>query len=311
MKIAICLSGQLRTVERAAPNIIKFIGELSSDVDLFIRTWDINSTTPMFDELSPYNYPYTKIPSYNLKNIFSPLKVQRIEKQDYIHFFGNLCNIPNNNRITVFPLFYTWLRSVRLATEHAKNNNIEYDIMIKIRPDVIYHSGLKLIDYINNYQLENNKSLFLSNFTWQEADGKRTTDDIVFMSTPHTMLRAASGWWKKYCSLDVGHSQDSGNMHSQFLSYLKSLSIEVKGFNDLATVSEIYNPVAILRPECRYDPIDEYDKCWAFDRIYYWGGFDNSHILSLFDKYELISDIEYVLSIRNHVMESFREFITK
>jgi hypothetical protein len=61
MRIAVCLSGQLRTADRAVESLKKFVGNLAPDVDYFVHTWDINSVTPMFYETLPHDYPYQPV----------------------------------------------------------------------------------------------------------------------------------------------------------------------------------------------------------------------------------------------------------
>jgi hypothetical protein len=43
MRVAVCFSGQIRTGVVVAPNILRYIGDLLPQCDIFVHTWDIET----------------------------------------------------------------------------------------------------------------------------------------------------------------------------------------------------------------------------------------------------------------------------
>ena len=55
MKIALCFSGQIRTGNITAPNILRYIGDLRDSCDIFVHTWDIESISQAYYALMQVN----------------------------------------------------------------------------------------------------------------------------------------------------------------------------------------------------------------------------------------------------------------
>lgn len=110
MKIAVCISGQLRKLEE---NLISTAFK-DYDVDYYIHTWD--------HDLNP-----------NLKLVNNYFPNCLIDVEKYEDKFDNLFTqgIANENRYN-YAQFYTILKSLHLC----KNNGKKYDYYIRTRTDV-------------------------------------------------------------------------------------------------------------------------------------------------------------------------------
>jgi len=78
MKIAICLSGQMRTALYAWPNIKNFLGKLIDSTDFFIHTWDINSEKSVWGDQTFFRKKVV-IPNNDLLeyiNIYKPIELK-------------------------------------------------------------------------------------------------------------------------------------------------------------------------------------------------------------------------------------------
>jgi len=141
MKIAICMSGQLRSWEIAKENQKWFWTthhQYSEDntPDYFIHTWDYsgdrtgvsrpyemrNVTQKEFDKVIEWYEPK--------KYIFDKEKNPEL-------FYGN---------DHWSSLFYSFSQSVMLKRQYELENNFEYDLVIKTRPDLVFHPKQHFIE---------------------------------------------------------------------------------------------------------------------------------------------------------------------
>ncbi len=168
MRIAICFSGQIRSALENFDNIKEFFGECFKYSDIFIHTSNINCYK-----------------SINCKNIFIKPKIinkSTIEKikelynpkhmivDDYDGVGYKICELYG-----IQPLWYSYWKCNELKKIYEKNNNFEYDYVVKIR-----------FDFVANYEqnsfemeLQNVKS---DNFlNWNSASSV-SNSDVFFLS---------------------------------------------------------------------------------------------------------------------------------
>lgn len=272
MKIAVCVSGQMRTVERTIRNIKEFFNVKHYQIDFFVHTWDINSQPAIFQGVMPDEFkstvPYKKI--HDHVKLFNPVnyEIQNYRRFRYVH------GIRHSNGASMFPLFYTWLRSINLMREVEKEKG-KYDLCIKIRPDIIFVPGETIEQYVKLFfDTEDPNLTFIANRSWHTRENDYTLDDIIFMSLPNVAFDISKNWWEKYSKYDVHPEVKGMNIHTQFVYYLKNLGYNPYGFNDLGNNKVL--DTAIIRPEAPYNTgtIDDFYKCKEFDYIFYGG--DNS-----------------------------------
>ncbi len=132
MRIAICLSGQLRNWELAYSNQINHWSYGGHEVDYFIHTWDYSGDRTNIS----HDYVHRDIDQEEYDRFIQTYKPKKSifdsKKQDF--FYGN---------DHWSSLFYGFSQSILLKREYELENNFEYDIVIKSRPDVIFnpHQG--------------------------------------------------------------------------------------------------------------------------------------------------------------------------
>lgn len=153
MRVALCLSGHLRSFERTWQSLRKFIID-PLQADVFIHTWNtlgvynhIDSHTVACDT----NKYLNKIKyCYNPKNIvIEPINKTRGRKyQPYL--------VDKRNCVGVTNMFY----KIHKADELMRNYS-NYDLVIRARPDLAFHCE------INNDHIQQSieeKSIFLPDF---------------------------------------------------------------------------------------------------------------------------------------------------
>lgn len=257
MKIAICFSGLIRTGCLASDNLLNYFGDLLPFCDFFIHTWDYeNQATPFTDSINSGNDLY-----YNIKN-YIPHKLQKskINKFDSIYhpkifqidsydiFLEYQKNKQSGN--IIYPLWVSFYESIRIVDEYQKRNGIEYDFMIKIRPDLLLNPKHSLKNDIELLLNLPDNTFLICNLGNNELNKMSIfTDDVLFISRANYMKKVSE------------YGSPTGN-HEYLMKFL--LDIGVLPYN---LVSSIYT---ILRPYSSHlNPIDDFELIRQYDFAYY------------------------------------------
>lgn len=185
MKIAVCFSGQIRTGVAASANILNYIGPMRPYCTFFCHTWDINTRKPLNAsgiERSDYALADTEFQEfcsiYNIDSI-------RSLKENYY----SLAVFNKQHSIAWNPMYYSWWESVKLADAYNTNSPINFDFVIKLRPDL-------LLDPTRSLSLEIAKCLLIDSadsfFAQNDAAGHDGwIDDVIYFARLPVMLKAA------------------------------------------------------------------------------------------------------------------------
>jgi hypothetical protein len=161
-KIAICMSGHIRTFDLCKSNIINNIVnpliDANCDVNIFCSTWNDIDFTNNLSNLQ--NFCTVLLSEDYHSNFF----INNYNTQQYLQFPGLCCNTTLPNAVS---MFYKIQSTFELCEEYSSRNNIEYDIIIRIRPDIVYNN---IID-IGNIK----KSLLTNELYMPYSHGKYTT----------------------------------------------------------------------------------------------------------------------------------------
>ena len=132
IRIAVCYSGQARHWQTGVENNLKFFGltrHLETgqeiEVDYFIHTWDRN--TWRFPKQKHNQYEIVKHDDADaIKAAYNPK--------------GFICQEFNEEEFPRAwdPMFYSHARSLMLKRDYELKNNMQYDVVVKARLDVIY-----------------------------------------------------------------------------------------------------------------------------------------------------------------------------
>jgi hypothetical protein len=151
-RVALILCGQMRTFDH--PKVLEYLNQFIDkfNCDVFLSTWD-NRGVSVWSEYSLKNQidiqtlEKNKIIKYEDINIIKNIKKYSIE--NYNIFINEKCT-PDmrdalnqnpdqiyNSKSTSIPSLYKLYSSFKLLEEYKNKNNIEYDIVIKSRPDFL------------------------------------------------------------------------------------------------------------------------------------------------------------------------------
>ena len=176
MKVAVCLSGQLRQWEIAKENQKWFwescIGTEVKEVDYFIHTWNYSG------DREGVSQPYITrdVSQEEFDNVVDWYKPKKYflddKKQNYFYESDHWSS-----------LFYSMAQSIMLKREYEIENNFEYDVVIKSRPDVVFDP----IYHFSWEHLENNILYTTHGGNMEHEFGMYNVNDCVFYSNSYTM----------------------------------------------------------------------------------------------------------------------------
>ena len=127
-RVALCISGAIRNNEIFCSNIIEKIVK-PYNPDIFICAYDGNNPSE-----SKYLYDTLKPVTMMVNN----KKPQKIENKDFL-----------KNSVSMFEKIYL---CNELKKQHENKYNFKYDVVIRIRPDLVINSDFKIdFENINDY----------------------------------------------------------------------------------------------------------------------------------------------------------------
>lgn len=219
MKIAVCFSGQMRTALEANESIIKFLGNQLPNIDFFFHTWDIKSEKALFGDLrNDTNYTQQHYESLNkllkIVEIYNPKKYLVENHNDYI----NTLQYKDNNS----SLWYSWYKSLELVKNFEKENGFEYDVVIKMRFDVIYEPTMVLDNLFVKYLNRIKSGEFFADSIWKldEQINQDMLHDVFYIHNSKIIDKL-----NLFYIYHISKIKQKENIHRLFATFLKNQKI--------------------------------------------------------------------------------------
>lgn len=256
MKVALCIAGQMRGYLEAYPSVKKNIIDVF-DPDIFIHTWDeVGSSSNIHRRVLPFpmaNYlprklihdkPYflslfthfsaelesqSMVNEAELHKLYSPKaciveKSPTLEESD--NFFG--FTVPSQMKkkqpksIWSRNLYYKIYECNKLKKDFEQRNNLKYDLVIRLRPDLS-------IGEIISSEIDKNKLYF----RYYSIDTSYQVADQYFYSDSDTMDKVCDIYnhidaiWKLYDSEKVHHKYywAEGLLYTYIKQYHSEISL--------------------------------------------------------------------------------------
>lgn len=138
MKIAVCLSGQPRSIEYALKSTLSYFSEGKSgyQIDFFCHVWDYNTWKLVNLEIAAPEV----VPHDWLKD-----KISKFSPKAYV--IGSAGDeLPTNKDLGIYYLsmLYSAMRSNFLKREYEDLHNFKYDCVFKIRYDFVFPNNMHL-----------------------------------------------------------------------------------------------------------------------------------------------------------------------
>ena len=172
MKIAVCLSGQLRQWEMAKENQKWFWETSGVEIDYFIHTWDYSGDREGVSQ--PYITRDVSRKEFDkLVDWYKPKGCMFDDrKQDFFYANDHWSS-----------LFYSMAQSMMLKRQYEIDNDFEYDLVVKTRPDVVFDPR-----YHFSWEPLEDNILFATQGGLMESEFHMfNTNDMVFYGKSYTM----------------------------------------------------------------------------------------------------------------------------
>lgn len=216
MRIAICLSGQVRTGVENHLNIKQFLGELYKYCDFFMHCWDdctyktYNTSnvckSPIKEDVSKFN---------KIRELYLP-KYMQIDSPD--NSFGY--TISNEYRLE--PLWYSFLKSIQYKERYEVENGFEYDYVIKLRYDILIKLKDDITTIVDEIQKIENNIFYINNYcsSPNQTMKDRLAYDVIFISKSKEMNIASNYFW------EMAKNFDNNDNYINLPEYLKQNNIQ-------------------------------------------------------------------------------------
>lgn len=161
MKIAICFFGHLRTFERCSVYVKRNLLK-QYDCDLFMHTWsDYNHKTKTWHENKEIKGQVSKKVIIETYGEFKGLMIEDQIVQD----LGNIIVDTGRIEMSLFgiqSMYHSMRASYNLCEVYSQENNVKYDYVIMIRPDLAILEKFDLDKYIAVLKDEELRTAFLT-----------------------------------------------------------------------------------------------------------------------------------------------------
>lgn len=168
MKVALCLKGHMRTYATA----MSYINNLRSfcDLDIFIHTWEdfgylVLQNIP-YDPKNPgtVNLSSGLVDKDHIINCYNPKKLvierydtKREEFEQLAEVFQEWYEQIKDDPTVGFPRMHSFMAQLykenavlNIKDEYANQHNIQYDVVITTRPDILMNINLSILKTISN-----------------------------------------------------------------------------------------------------------------------------------------------------------------
>jgi hypothetical protein len=163
MNVAVILTGHLRCWKEVFPNFKEKIID-RYDPDIFIHTWDEEGWWIPGDKPNEKGY-FENSPKIDQKEVldaYNPrgMTIETWDKYDKMferrgELFKNYAHQPKN----ILSMFYKLNRGVTLLEDYVSQTGTHYDLIIRMRPDMILHEDLPEFDTNYFYTLTHRNHL--------------------------------------------------------------------------------------------------------------------------------------------------------
>lgn len=241
-RIAVCFCGQLRQGVNAVKNLKNFFGDWYQQIDFFVHTWDQNSHRNVMG-LQTLARPDEPVLAVDLDNFISAYKPKYFLVENQKKYYQEILENYGSTG-TLINAYYSFYKSIELKKTYEQENNFTYDVVVKLRPDIIFPKDRTFDQDLLEYSAN------------PEAIYSLRHDDIYQIGNSANMNIAADFYNTK--SLH-------GNLDwpmNKFLSWLEKNKINFTGLNDYRST--------IIRPESSYFcSLNNYDEiCLINSQLY-------------------------------------------
>jgi hypothetical protein len=186
MKVALCLSGQIRNWKNSFDSINKQVIE-KYNCDVFIHTWDAIGNSVPHGVMSNFKFEHNKekIDKEIIEN-YKPKKI-KVDNTDYDFFINKT---PTTRFYNTIMMWYSIYHSNNLKKEYEFERNFLYDVTIRARFDTYFEHFE--IDTVNpntiylppNENINNPFTTSMKNMLSKQGPSYMPNDQLAYGDTP-------------------------------------------------------------------------------------------------------------------------------
>ena len=191
MRIGLVLFGHLRSFRSAHDSYKQFLKTLqqTADVDVFCHTWDIEEsvTASWWKEHKPGDIPPATVNENEIKEKYQPVGyiIEPSRKFDDSGYYIKSA-IPVAG---ILSMLHSQQQAFQLLEQHSKEKNLQYDVVIKSRYDLLYEIAPGFLSLLNKCIEEN--CLYLPTSNPYELGGSFSD---VFVLGPVNLIKEYFGF---------------------------------------------------------------------------------------------------------------------
>lgn len=244
MRIALCLSGQMRTYKKCYPSLKEFILEPLKP-DIFIHTWSDSGITTKIKKGAEFKTE--EVTREELNKLYSPksmiienFKKEYTEKLKGVEVPEILKEKEPRNYKGTLPMFYKMQVCNELKSKWEKEKGFTYDLVIRLRPD------LEFLEEIPKKVLNQPEKVWHNNSEDGNPSAFWQISDKFFLSNSRNMDSCCSvfenlkEYWKN--PLGEGRKRGQHRVGERLMAYHLKRNKELK-------LREFFSKCYILRQE--------------------------------------------------------------
>jgi hypothetical protein len=190
LKVALCFSGQIRTGAEVAPNIFNYLGELKENCDVFVHTWDAETTSPVMtqDNIPEHNRHKVNGSTFSrFHSAYSPISMT-VEPHDLVEIsdvFGG-GRVFDDYPYPLLSMFESIYEANKLKKAHEEKYKFKYDYVVRIRPDIVFDPSKSLKEDLA--LLQNEERFFLvADHHGRSSSNNAHVEDIFWIASSEIM----------------------------------------------------------------------------------------------------------------------------
>ena len=198
MKVALLMSGHLRTFKRCYPSLYKyFLDQYQADV--FIHTWDRTDANPIGHRDDITHTPIRKVDQDQIDQLETIYRAKTVvvEHQDLLNDEAKQLPNPDIQYSSMKAMHYGKLQVVECFESFARDSGTHYDVCVTLRPDIRLKTNLDLsmLDPNRlNFAIQDNHSKVVS-----FADPHHMhMADIITVSAPNNIATLMREWFNSF-----------------------------------------------------------------------------------------------------------------
>jgi len=259
MRIAICLSGQPRTIDYSAPNILQYFSG-DHDYDFFCHSWDYNTYKRKKPNPEPDEHPvyWDGDESVDVNWLTEKINLYK-PKKFTIESVGTF----NNRRFPWDSLSYSMMCANNLKKQYEIENNFRYDFVVRSRYDIIFDPTYRFTinDYANR---DNHLDIFCTNEARMDFEFSRINVSDEFFYGSSTAMDMLSDLYRRLTKNSISTRGDDW----EWIGPGASMSDYAEDRNLRLRV--IYLPTTVFRPEVvNLNPLTDYGQIANYSISFY------------------------------------------